>query len=49
MVLEAAEDTQGTVKNRVVKVKPPRKTRSEAAETIEKHNSSKPDPNRLAV
>ena len=32
MVLEVAEDAQGTEKNKVVKVKPPRKEKPEAAE-----------------
>jgi hypothetical protein len=33
VVLEAAEDAQGTEKNRVVKVRPSRKGKAEAAET----------------
>ena len=32
VVLEAAEDTQGTEKNKVVKVKPPRKDKTTAAD-----------------
>ena len=32
MVLEAAEDAQGTEKNKVVKVKPPRKGKTMAAD-----------------
>jgi hypothetical protein len=33
VVLEVAEDTQGTEKNKVVKVKPPRKTKTAASKS----------------
>jgi hypothetical protein len=36
VVLEVVEDAQGTEKNKVVKVKPPRKGRSEAVNTTAK-------------
>ena len=33
MVLEAAEDAQGTEKNKVVKVKPPRKNKPDTSKS----------------
>jgi hypothetical protein len=49
VVLEVAEDAQGTKKNRVVKVKPPRKGRSEAVDTTAQPDVPESGPNRLAV
>jgi hypothetical protein len=49
VVLEVAEDAQGTKKNRVVKVKPPRKGRSEAVDTTAQPAGPESGPNRLAV
>jgi hypothetical protein len=48
-VLEVVEDAQGTKKNKVVKVKPPRKGRSEAVDTTAKPDGPESGPNRLAV
>ena len=49
VVLEAVEDAQGTKKNKVVKVKPPRKGGSEAVDTTTKPDGPESGPNRLAV
>jgi hypothetical protein len=49
VVLEVVEDAQGTEKNKVVKVKPPRKGRSEAVNTTAKPEGPESAPNRLAV
>jgi hypothetical protein len=49
VVLEVVEDAQGTKKNKVVKVKPPRKGRSEAVNTTAKPDGPESGPNRLAV
>ncbi len=49
VVLEVAEDAQGTKKNRVVKVKPPRKGGSEAVDTTARPDGPQSGPNRLAV
>jgi hypothetical protein len=49
VVLEAVEDDQGTKKNRVVKIKPARKGRSEAVNTTAKPDGLESGPNRLAV
>jgi hypothetical protein len=49
VVLEVTEDAQGTKKNRVVKVKPPRKGRSEAVDTTARPDGPESGPNRLAV
>jgi hypothetical protein len=49
VVLEVVEDAQGTKKNRVVKVKPPRKGRSEALNTTAKPDGPESGPNQLAV
>jgi hypothetical protein len=49
VVLEVAEDTQGTTKNNVVKVKPPRKGRSGAGNTTAEPNGPESGFNRLAV
>jgi hypothetical protein len=49
VVLEVVEDAQGTKKNKVAKVKPPRKGRSEAVNTSAKLGSPKSGPNQLAV
>jgi hypothetical protein len=43
VVLEAAEDAQGTEKNRVVKVKPPRKGRSVTAKSPQKSGDTEGD------
>ena len=39
MVLEAAEDAQGTEKNKVVKVKPPRKNKTQLPLRVETDSS----------
>jgi hypothetical protein len=49
VVLEAVEDAQGTKKNKVVKVTPPRKGGSEAVDTTAKPGGPESGPNRLAV
>jgi hypothetical protein len=49
MVLEVVEDAQGTKKNKVVKVKPPRKGRSDAVNTTTKPDGPESGPNQLAV
>jgi hypothetical protein len=49
VVLEVVEDAQGTKKNRVVKVKPPRKGRSETVDTAAQPDGPESGPNRLAV
>src|SRR3712207_590727 len=49
VVLEAVEDAQGTKKNKVVKVKPPRKGGSEAVDTTARPDGPGSGPNRLAV
>jgi hypothetical protein len=49
VVLEAVEDAQGTKKNKVVKVKPPRKGGSEAIDTAARPDGPQSGPNRLAV
>jgi hypothetical protein len=49
VVLEAVEDAQGTKKNKVVKVKPPRKGGSEAVDSTAQPDGSESGPNRLAV
>jgi hypothetical protein len=49
MVLEVVEDAQGTKKNKVVKVKPPRKGRSDAVNTTTKPDGPDSGPNQLAV
>jgi hypothetical protein len=49
VVLEVVENAQGTKKNRVVKVKPPRKGRSEALNTTAKPDGPESGPNQLAV
>jgi hypothetical protein len=49
VVLEVGEDAQGTEKNKVVKVKPPRKSRSEAVNTTAKPGGPQSGPNQLAV
>ena len=49
VVLEVVEDAQGTKKNKVVKVKPPRKGRSEAVDTTAKPDGPESGPNRLTV
>jgi hypothetical protein len=43
VVLEAAEDAQGTEKNKVVKVKPPRKDRTGTANPVRKSTDTKGD------
>jgi hypothetical protein len=49
VVLEVVEDAQGTKKNKVVKVKPPRKGRSEVVDTTTKPDGPESGPNQLAV
>jgi hypothetical protein len=49
VVLEAVEDDQGTKKNKVVKVKPPRKGGPQAVDTTARPNGPESGPNRLAV
>jgi hypothetical protein len=48
-VLEVVEDAQGTKKNKVVKVKPPREGRPKAVDTTAKPDAPESGPNRLAV
>ena len=49
VVLEVVEDAQGTEKNKVVKVKPPRRGRSEAGATAARPAGPESSPNRPAV
>ena len=49
VVLEVVEDAQGTKKNKVVKVKPPRKGGSEAVDSTAQPDGPESGPNRLAV
>ena len=49
VVLEVVEDAQGNKKNKVVKVKPPKKGGSEALNTTAKPDGPESGPNRLAV
>jgi hypothetical protein len=49
VVLEMAEDAQGVEKNKVVKVKRPRKGTPEAVNTTAKPDGPESGPNRLAV
>jgi hypothetical protein len=49
VVLEVVEDAQGTKKNKVVKVKPPKRGRSEAVDTTARPEGPESGPNRLAV
>jgi hypothetical protein len=49
VVLEVVEDAQGTKKNKVVKVKPPKKGGSEAVDTTAKPDGPESGPNQLAV
>jgi hypothetical protein len=49
VVVEVVEDAQGTKKNKVAKVKPPRKGGSEAVNTTAKPDGPESGPNRLAV
>jgi hypothetical protein len=49
VVLEVVEDTQGTKKNKVVKVKPPRKGEPQAVDTTARPDDLESGFNRLAV
>jgi hypothetical protein len=49
VVLEVVEDAQGTKKNKVVKVKPPRKGGSEAVSTTAQSDGPESGPHQLAV
>jgi hypothetical protein len=49
VVLEVVEDAQGTKKNKVMKVKPPRKGRPQAVDNTAKPDGPESGPNRLAV
>jgi hypothetical protein len=49
VVVEVVEDAQGTKKNKVVKVKPPRKGGSKGVDTTAKPDGPESGPNRLAV
>jgi hypothetical protein len=49
VVLEVVEDAQGTKKNKVVKVKPPRKGGPQAGDTTAQPDGPESGPNRLAV